>query len=217
MGPTMALEVRENPSSCLSSLASINQVRQVARNIFIAFDVQNQKTKAMGITIHFEGRLKNVSSLDAVLALTRRFCDEHSWPYEPINESRATLKRVRNEKDWDYVGPTKGITVQPHESSEPFRLEFDRDLYLQEYTKTQFAPIEVHMELVSLLRELAPHFANLDVCDEGEFYETNNLVTLEGHFNRCFELLDEYLLQQDKYYGPIRLESKRIVDVVSRE
>ena len=59
--------------------------------------------------------------------------------------------------------------------------------------------------------------ANLEVIDEGEFYETNDRTTLEGHFNRCFELLNEYLAQQDKYYGPIRLDSKRIIDVMSRE
>ncbi|MDO8926679.1 MAG: hypothetical protein Q7U94_07215 [Sideroxyarcus sp.] len=171
----------------------------------------------MGITIHFEGQLKDETSLDTVLALTRRFCEERSWPFESINESCITLNRVRDEKDWDYIGPTKGIVVQPHENSEPFRLEFDKDYYLQEYTKTQFAPIEVHIALVSLLRQLEPHFASLDVVDEGEFYDTNDQSTLEGHINRCFEVLDDYLAQEDKYYGPIRLASKRIVDVMSRD
>src|ERR1044071_1617264 len=153
----------------------------------------------MGITIHFEGRLKNEMAFDAVLALIRRYCDEHSWPCQLISESRVTLKRVRDENDWNYIGPTKGISVQPHENSESFRLEFDKDLYLQEYTKTQFAPIEVHITLVSLLRQLTPYFSSLDVVDEGEFYETNDRKILEGHLNRCFEMLDEYLVQQDKY------------------
>lgn len=171
----------------------------------------------MGITIHFEGRLKDEASLEAVLGLTKRFCDERSWPYEAINQPHVTLNRVRDEKDWNYVGPTKGIEVQPHENSEPFRLEFDKDLYVQEYTKTQFAPVDIHLGLVELLQQLAPYFASLEVIDEGEFFETSDRATLEGHLNRCFELLDEYLAQQDKYYGPIRLESKRIVDVMSRE
>lgn len=171
----------------------------------------------MGITIHFEGQLKDEASLEAILGLTRNFCVERSWPHELINESQVTLNRVRDEKDWDYIGPTKGIAVQPHENSESFRLEFDKELYVQEYTKTQFAPIDTHLGLVDLLRQLTPYFANLEVIDEGEFYETNDRTTLEGHFNRCFELLNEYLAQQDKYYGPIRLDSKRIIDVMSRE
>lgn len=89
-------------------------------------------------------------------------------------------------------------------------------MYLQEYTKTQFAPIEVHIALVSLLRQLAPHFASLAVLDEGEFYDTNDQSTLEGHINVCFEMMDKYLVQPDKYYGPIRLPNKRIVDITTR-
>lgn len=171
----------------------------------------------MGITIHFEGQLKDRASFDAVLALTKHFCNERSWPCEPIDESHVTLNRVRDEKNWDYEGPTKGLVVQPHENSEPFRLEFDKGLYVQEYTKTQFAPIEIHVALINLLQLMQPHFARLEIVDEGEFFETRDLDTLTNHRNRCFELLDEYLVQEDKYYGPIRLESKRIVDVMSRD
>lgn len=171
----------------------------------------------MGITIHFEGRLKDEASLEAVLSITKQFCDEQSWPYEPINDSHVTLNRVRGEEDWNYEGPVKGIAVEPHENSEPFRLEFDKDLYIQEYTKTQFAPIEIHIELVKLLRRLQPHFENLEVDDEGEFFDADDENVLADHLHRCFEMLDEYLVQGDKYYGPIRLESKRIVDVMSRD
>ena len=32
----------------------------------------------MGITIHFEGRLKDEASFEAVLASAKQFCDEHS-------------------------------------------------------------------------------------------------------------------------------------------
>ena len=171
----------------------------------------------MGVTIHFEGRLKNEASLEAVLAETRNFCDEHSWPYESINEPHVKLSRVRDEKDWDYEGPIRGIAVQPHENSEPLRLEFDEDLYIQEYTKTQFSPIEIHVELVKLLRRLQPHFEHFEIIDEGEFFETGDKETLDHHINRCFEVLDEYLIQEDKYYGPVRLASKRIVDDMSRD
>lgn len=171
----------------------------------------------MGITIHFEGRLKDEASFDTVVALTKQFCDERSWPYESINDSHVTLNRVRDEKEWDYEGSVKGIAIQPHENSEPFRLEFDKDFYIQEYTKTQFSPIEIHVELIELLHRLQPHFAHLEIIDEGEFFETGDHDTLANHINRCFEVLDEYLAQEEKYYGPIRLENKRIVDVMSRD
>lgn len=171
----------------------------------------------MGVTIHFEGRLKDQASLEAVIALAKQFCDQHSWHSESLNSNYAKLSRVRDEQDWDYEGPVRGIAIEPHDNSEPFRLEFDKDLYIQEYTKTQFAPVEVHIALVELLRLIKPHFEHLEVCDEGEYFETGDTDTLMHHINRCSELLDEYLVQEDKYYGPIRLESKRIIDVMSRD
>lgn len=171
----------------------------------------------MGVTIHFEGSLKDQASFEAVIALTKQFCDQHSWRNEQINSDHVQLRRVRDEQEWDYDGPVKGITIEPHENAEPFRLEFDKDLFVQEYTKTQFAPVEVHIAIVELLRLIQPYFTHLEIFDEGEFFETGDRETLEHHINRCTELLDEYLVQADQYYGPIRLESKRIVDVMSRE
>ena len=171
----------------------------------------------MGVTIHFEGRLKDEASFESALATTKQFCNEHSWPYELINNSHVILKRVRDEENLDYEGLVKGIAVQPHENSEPFRLEFDKFLYVQEYTKTQYAPINIHIELIELLRNLQPHFEHLEIIDEGEFFETGSHDALANHINRCFEVLDEYLVQEEKYYGPIRLENKRIVDVMSRD
>jgi hypothetical protein len=126
------------------------------------------------------------------------------------------LKRVRDEEECEYSGPVKGLEIEPHENSEHFRLEFDRDLYIQEYCKTQFAPVEVHLQIVELLNLLKPLFENLQVCDEGEYFETGDLAALTQHRNSCSDVIEQYLAEPDKHYGPIRLESGRIVDVVSR-
>ncbi len=170
----------------------------------------------MGVTIHFEGRLKDDQSLAAVIDVARRFSEAHDWPLEAINKPQATLLRVREEQDWDYVGPVRGIEIQPHEDSDPFKLEFDSELYLQEYTKTQFAPIEVHVHLTELLHRLEPFFENLKVDDEGEYFETGDVTLLENHRDRCLEALNDLLSQSSKYYGPIRIEGKRIVDLMER-
>src|SRR5882762_10416633 len=119
----------------------------------------------MGVTIHFEGKLKRPEAYQAVLATARRFAESQNWSWEPIEEKVTTLKRIREEKDWDYVGPVKGVVLYPHENSEPVRLEFDSELYIQEYTKTQFAPIEVHLLLVELLKKIEPYFEQLIVFD----------------------------------------------------
>ena len=45
----------------------------------------------------------------------------------------ATLTRVRDEQDWDYVGPVKGVVISTDEDCDHVRLEFDSDLYAQEF------------------------------------------------------------------------------------
>ena len=170
----------------------------------------------MGVTIHFEGRLRNPEAYQAVVHMARRFADEHGWEHEPIAETITTLKRVRNEEELDYEGLVKGVVLQPHQNSEPLRFEFDSDLYVQEYTKTQFAPLETHIAVVGLLKKIERYFEKLEVFDEGEYYETQDRDTLKKHLDRCFEVLDEYLEQGDKYEGPVRLPDKKIVDIMEK-
>ena len=171
----------------------------------------------MGVTIHFDGRLRSREALDRLVVTARRFAAERGWPCQPINESLVTLKRVRNEEPWDYSGPTTGLAMQPHESAEPFRLEFDRDLYLQEYVKTQFAPAEVHIAIVELLRLLAPEFEVLSVEDEGEYWDTADVTKLRTHMDACHHALQDILHKAPDHHGPIRLPSGRIIDYMSRE
>ncbi len=170
----------------------------------------------MGVTIHFEGRLRSAEDLDVVIDIAREFAESKNWLSDPIDDPKATLQRVRDEEDWDYEGPVKGVALQPDLNSEPLRLEFDRDFFIQEYTKTQFAPIECHKDIVLLLKKIEPLFENLIVSDEGEYYETEDEVILRNHLDKCSAMLDEYLADPEKYYGPVRLQSGRIADLMEQ-
>jgi hypothetical protein len=85
---------------------------------------------------------------------------------------------------------------------------------VQQYTKTQFAPLEVHVLLVELLHLLKPFFEDLRNEDEGEYFESGGLTLLAEHRDRCSEVLNEYLAQSSKYHGPVRIEGARIVDLM---
>ena len=170
----------------------------------------------MGITVHFEGKLKDEASFKAICSNAEAFAKEMEWPFLLISEQEAKLDRTRDEGDWDYIGPVKGIEIFPHEACEPFRLEFDRDLYIQEFTKTQFAPVEIHVLLVDFLRSNLEMFESIEVIDEGEFFDTNDLELLNKHLQACNALLEQYLEQPDKYYGPVKLENGRIVDLMEQ-
>ena len=170
----------------------------------------------MGVTIHFEGFAANSEAFDEICKKARNFANERGWEIEPIDEKEVTLQRVKDDVDWDYVGSVSGLSIYPHENSEPFRLEFDKEYFIQEYIKTQFAPVGIHKSIVQLLKQLQPHFKTLQVVDEAEYFESGSESVLQNHLDKCFELLDGYLQDAEKYYGPIRLENGRIVDVMER-
>lgn len=170
----------------------------------------------MGITVHFEGNLKDEASFKEICSNAEAFAKEMEWPFSLISEQEVQLERTRNGEDWDYIGPVKGIEIFPHEACEPFRLEFDKDLYIQEFTKTQFAPVEIHVLLVDFIRSNLEMFESIEVIDEGEFFDTNDLELLNKHLQACDAQLEQYLEQPEKYYGPVKLENGRIVDIMKQ-
>lgn len=84
-------------------------------------------------------------------------------------------------------GPTRRIILYLHKDCDPVRLEFDRDLYVQEFVKTQFAGVPAHLELIGILRDIQQFFEDLQVEDEGEFWETQDGAVLAEHIRRCNE------------------------------
>jgi hypothetical protein len=170
----------------------------------------------MGVTIHFEGTLCDHAACERVVHTARKLAEQEGWEWQVINENATILRRVRNEKDDDYTGPTRGIVVYPHENSEPLRLEFDRDLFVQEYIKTQFAPVEAHVKVIRLLKEIAPQFVQLAVDDEGEYWDTQDVDALAVHLEACFRVIEEQLSSRSDLQGPVRLANGRIADLVSR-
>jgi hypothetical protein len=168
----------------------------------------------MGVTIHFEGTLRDEAAFEHVIRSARTRAEQEGWKSEVIAEDIATLWRVRNEEDCEYTGPTRGILLYPHENAEPLRLEFDRALFMQDYIKTQFAPAEIHIRVVRLLKEIAPQFVNLTVEDEGEFWGSESREVLAGHLDACFRAINDQLKSRSDVRGPVRLANGRIADLV---
>jgi hypothetical protein len=125
------------------------------------------------------------------------------------------LQRVRNDEEYVYSGPARGISLYPHEDCEPLHLEFDGDLFVQDFTKTQFAPPDIHIKVVRLLKTIAPQFACLSVDDEGEFWDSENVDQLIQNLQACFRAIEKELSADPNLRGPVHLPSGRIVDLVS--
>lgn len=143
----------------------------------------------------------------------KEFCEFQNWEYFQFENESKLLERVKNEENWDYEGYTKGIQVQPHENCEPLIFEFDENLYIQEYCKTQFSNIETHIKIVELLMALKQFFNNINIFDEGEYYETNNLNKLQEHWDSFYKTMEKLVEENNKLQGPFKLHNGRIIDL----
>ena len=169
----------------------------------------------MGVTIHFEGELHSEAAYEDLIAVVTSIAKIQSWPTEAIESSGTTLLRVRDEQDWDYTGPVKGIEVHLHNDCDPVRLEFDHELYLQKFTKTQFAGVECHLKVVDLLKTIRPFFRELKVEDEGEFWETGNRAILAEHMDRTRKVIEDEVRKNPSAQVKVKTPSGKIIDLMT--
>ena len=169
----------------------------------------------MGVTIHLEGKLKSHDNYQKVIDTAKQFAVANDLTFSLFENSDKLLERVKDEMDWDYHGMTKGILIHPDINCEPLNIEFDKDLYIQEYCKTQFSDISVHILIVNFLRKIEPYFENLKVDDEGEYWDTSDITILQKHFDNCFRIIEEKMQEDKTLEGPIRLDNGRIIDLMS--
>ena len=168
----------------------------------------------MGVTIHFDGKLKSENNYQLIIESAKEFAQQNEMTFNLFHESDKLLLRVRDEKEWDYRGLTRGIRIQPHENSDPLNLEFDEDNYIQEYCKTQFASIETHIKIIDFLESIETNFESLSVFDEGEYWETHDKEILENHVKTCFHQIEMAKQNDETLDGPFRIADGRIADLM---
>jgi hypothetical protein len=176
----------------------------------------------MGVTIHYEGQLKNLNALDELLNKIRAFAEVQHWPFQIINEPHKRLERFISNDDPDldgeeriYEGPVHGITLNPHPDCESFTFEFDSQLFCQDYTKTQFAGPSIHRELIELLTDLEPLFVTLKVNDESEYWTERSERALEESFRRIDAVINDMHGQHPRAQIKVRTPAGRLVDIIT--
>lgn len=170
----------------------------------------------MGVTIHFEGKLKSEIDLEMVVKISTDYAKQNNMEYLIFDEPYRILQRVKNEREWDYKGPTRGIKIIPDINTDPLWIEFDKDYYVQEFCKTQFAESKIHIKIIELLKRLEPFFHELIVDDEGEYWDTENTETLQEHLDNCFSAIEDAKCRNPNLSGPYRVEGERIVDLIEK-
>jgi len=171
----------------------------------------------MGVTIHFEGKLKNENNYDLLIKNAYEFINQYELESTIINEDNKFLSRVKDERDWDYTGSVKGLKIMIHDNCDPLLLEFDTNLYIQEFIKTQFVGADAHIIICEYLESISSFFEIFVITDEGEYYETKDKLALENHIDTVDKLIEEKLKLDSNLSGPVRNQDGRIIDLVENK
>jgi hypothetical protein len=173
----------------------------------------------MGVTIHYKGKLNSADDVNS-------FCEE----MEDIAKSMGWKCSAFDFDDKSNV-PLKGVIIGPHEKSEPLPLMLDKNGFLRNpfmleiskgddeltwinHVKTQFAPIENHIAVIKLLKYIQKKYiSNLDVYDEGDYWQTGDEKILKGKIdflNGAINHLSEVLnsIEFDKDSSPESIADK---------
>jgi len=133
----------------------------------------------MGVTIRYEGRLRSPDSYDELAARVKQVADRHEWLFSAILAKKVHLPRIVDGEVDEYVGPLKGVVVNPHQDCEAVRFLFDATGFMQGFVKTQFCPSRIHIRIVELLRSIEDLFTVFRVVDEGAYWETGRVDMLD--------------------------------------
>ena len=151
----------------------------------------------MGVTIHYRGKLNNTSLLPQLLSELTDIASVMKWKCQELDDDWAVEPNARL-KAGRIVGHLglKGVQMIPHKDSEALAFFFDRGGVLHSpaemalsceghsfgawvSVKTQFAPPDVHIRIVGLLKYIKKtYISDLEVADEGGYWETGNRDTL---------------------------------------
>ena len=169
----------------------------------------------MGVSIHYRGKMANTSTIDVLCDELALVADKMGWTCTRLDDdwskpADATIEVT--EKGSHITGhlALKGIAFSIHPKCESLRFFFDaagnlcdpvsmtlicegalkpEDVWIA--VKTQFAGPETHIWIVGLLRYIQEHYLpELEVRDEGEFWETGNFKTLKEKMNLLNKKMD---------------------------
>jgi len=175
----------------------------------------------MGLTIHYQGQLESEQAYVSFIVEITAFAEARGWPLHTIAERERELTRMLQPEDPEaaeyedvYVGPTRGVYLLPHPECEPLSFEFDTDLFMQDYCKTQFAGPAVHRAILDLFRQTEPLFEMLDIQDEAEGWENPDPAHLERMFVETRQAIEESAAEMPGASVAVLTPSGRILDIL---
>ncbi|MCP4135115.1 MAG: hypothetical protein GY754_29365 [bacterium] len=152
----------------------------------------------MGITIFYKGNLNDPDLIESICLDLENIAKELEWEY------------LRSEKDYsNNTIHLKGIILRPHKDCDSFCFSFTEKGKLlfapmlevdpenkniekyDTFVKTQFAPVEIHMAIIKILKFIkSKYMADLDVRDDGGYWESGDEEELKGNLGQVGLMMD---------------------------
>jgi len=175
----------------------------------------------MGLTIHYQGQLASDEAYVSFIAEVTAFAEARKWPVHAVAEAEREMTRYLQPEDPEadeyedvYVGPVKGVYLLPHPECEPLSFEFDTDLFMQDFCKTQFAGPAVHAAILDLFRKTENLFEMLDIQDEADGWENPDPGHLEEQFAAATAAIQEAAEEMPGSSVGVLTPSGRILDIL---
>jgi hypothetical protein len=176
----------------------------------------------MGLTIHYQGQIASEEAYVSFIEEVTAYAETLGWPLHPIAEVQRELTRMLQPEDPEadeyedvYVGSTRGVYLFPHPECEPLNFEFDADLFMQDWCKTQFAGPAVHAAILDLFRKTENMFEMLDIQDEAEGWENPTPAHLKKAFATAKAAIEEAAAEMPGASVGVLTPSGRILDILA--
>jgi hypothetical protein len=164
----------------------------------------------MGLTIHYSGRMADKQKLPMLIEELEEIAKVHGWNYH-IFETKFPLGECQDD---DNDGNLYGMCMNPPEC-EPVAFSFTNNgrmcgpgqfslwsnstdetekkyLYMN-FTKTQYAGVEIHKMIIGIFRYVASHYlTDFKMNDEAEYWETGDEKLLVENFRLNTELINSF-------------------------
>ncbi len=162
----------------------------------------------MGVTLHYKGALKSPLLIDEIVNELIDISEAREWGYKVIKSKKDSIPESGLILNGILVSPTDsepismtflddGRLISPMLSVFPpddIKRFLEDDEYYA-FTKTQLAGIEMHIEIVKLLKYLAAkYFDSWECKDDSEYYQTGDVEKLKetmGFIDSAMNALDE--------------------------
>ena len=146
----------------------------------------------MGLSFHYSGRIREHDKIDALVEEVKDMSKDLNWTYNILDDDQIKGILVSTEESeplwFTFVPDGRTCNVINLQYTDP-----DDKYYSLCAVKTQYAGPEVHMAMIKMLRYISEkYFSEIEVFDEGEYWETGDEENLRKIFARYTMIINSF-------------------------